>query len=87
VAQKIRWPFIIWLAGLVNVVAMLPQLYKILKTHDVQGISLGMFSIYFGIQVAFSLEGYFKRNTMFFVCMTLSYIVTGSIIGSVLYFR
>ena len=87
VAKAIRWPLIIWIAGLVNVVAMLPQLWKIIQTNNIDGLSLEMFVIYFLIQVAFSLEGYFTRNRMFTVCLGLSALVSGTIISLVMYIR
>lgn len=86
-AKKIRWSWIIWIAGIVNVSAMLPQLYRLIKTHETDGLSLGMFWIYFVIQVAFALEGYFKKNKMFMVCLGLSAVVSATIIGLVIYFR
>lgn len=87
VAKKIRWPFIIWLAGLVNVGAMLPQLAKIIQTKSTEGLALEMFVIYFLIQVAFSLEGYFTRNKMLMVCLGLSALVSATIISLVFYLR
>jgi uncharacterized protein with PQ loop repeat len=87
VAKKIHWEAIIWAAGLVNVFAMTPQLFKLLTTHETAGISVGMFVIYGMIQIAFCLEGYFKRNRMLFVCLGLSAIVSALIIGLILYFR
>ena len=87
VAKKIRWSFIIWLAGLVNVGAMLPQLVKIIQTKNIEGLALEMFVIYFLIQVAFSFEGYFKRNMMLMVCLGLSALVSVTIISLVLYLR
>ena len=86
-AAKIRWPFIIWLAGIVNVAAMLPQLYEIVKTWSVGGLSLSMFVIYFFVQVALSLQGFFKRDKMLMVCLGLSGIVSATIIGLVVYIR
>lgn len=86
-AAKIRWPFIIWLAGIVNVAAMLPQLYEIVKTWSVGGLSLSMFVIYFFVQVALSLQGFFKRDKMLMVCLGLSAIVSATIIGLVVYIR
>ncbi len=80
IAAKIRWVWIIWVFGFVNIVAMLPQLYKIIAARSVQGISREMFGIYFLIQVAFSLEGYFKRNRVLMVCMSLSAFISGIII-------
>lgn len=87
VAKKIRWSAIIWFAGLVNVGAMLPQLAKIIQTKNVAGLSLSMFWIYLGIQVAFSLEGYFTRNRMLMWCLGLSAAVSACIIFLVLYLR
>lgn len=87
VARKIRWSFVIWLAGLVNVGAMLPQLVQIAKTWNIEGLALQMFVIYFLVQVSFSLEGYFKRNRMLTVCMGLSALVSLAIITLVVYIR
>ena len=87
VAKKIRWDVIIWTAGLVNVGAMLPQLYQIFKTRNVEGVSLEMFVIYFFLQVAFSLQGFFRRDKMLMVCLGLSAVVSAVIIGLVVYLR
>lgn len=86
-AEMIHWSWIIWTFGLINVGAMLPQLVKIARTKRVEGLSLSMFTIYFLIQVAFTLEGFFQRNTMFLVCMGLSATVSASIIGLVMFIR
>ena len=87
VAKKIRWDVIIWTAGLVNVGAMLPQLYQIIKTRNVDGLALEMFVIYFVLQVAFSLQGFFRRDKMLMVCLGLSSVVSAIIISLVLYLR
>ena len=87
IAQKIRWQVIIWIVGLVNVAAMLPQLYRILTTHKTEALSIEMFVLYGVIQLALSLDGFFKRNTMLMVCMGLSSLVSTSIIGCIIYFR
>jgi uncharacterized protein with PQ loop repeat len=87
VAKKIRWKPIIWLAGLVNVTAMLLQLLKILTTWNVERVSLGMFVIYFCIQAAFSLEGYFKRNEVLMWCLGASALISTIIISLILYIR
>lgn len=87
IARKIRWNTIIWIVGFVNVGAMLPQLYQIIKTHEVQALSLQMFMIYFLIQVAFSLEGYFRRNAMLKWCLGLSALITFTVICLILRFR
>ncbi len=80
-AKKIRWPLIIWIFGFVNVAAMLPQLYKILSSKNVEGLSIEMFITYFFVQVAFSLDGYFKRNTVLMVCLGISALISASIIS------
>lgn len=87
IAKKIHWSFIIWLAGMVNVTAMLPQLVRIIRTRDIEGLSLAMFVLYFLVQVAFSMEGFFKKNGMLMVCMGLSAVVSGMIIVLVTYLR
>ncbi len=87
IAKRIHWSFIIWLAGMVNVTAMLPQLVWIIRTRNIEGLSLAMFVLYFLVQVAFSIEGFFKKNRMLMVCMGLSAIVSGTIILLVTYLR
>ncbi len=87
VVQYIHWRKIIWFAGLVNVVAMLPQLIQILRTQETAGLSTGMFWIYFLIQIAFALEGYFTRNKMFMWCLGLSAFVSALILFFIYYFR
>ncbi len=86
-AMKIRWQTIIWAVGIVNVIAMLPQLVRIIRTHAIQGLSLEMFLVYFLIQIAFSFEGFFTRNRMLMVCMALSAIVSATVIGFVIWIR
>lgn len=86
-ARRIHWAKIIWFFGIVNVTAMVPQLYAILETRNVSGISIWMFVIYAMIQVAFSLEGYFTRNRMLMVCLGLSALMSFIIIGLILYYR
>ena len=87
IAKRIHWSLIIWLTGMVNVTAMLPQLVRIIRTRDVAGLSLAMFVLYFLVQVAFSIEGFFKKNRMLMVCMGLSAVVSGMIIVLVTYLR
>ncbi len=87
VAKMIHWEWIIWGLGLVNVVAMFPQLSQLLTTHVTEGLSVWMFGLYLVIQSGFCLEGYFKRNKMFFTCMGLSALVSTSIVFLTLYYR
>ena len=87
VAEKIRWPFVIWLAGLVNVGAMVPQLIEIIRIQKTEGLSLAMFAIYLVIQIAFSLQGFFRRDRVLMVCMALSACVSAVIIALILFLR
>jgi uncharacterized protein with PQ loop repeat len=87
VAVKICWSQIVWLAGIINVVAMLPQLWQIISTHKTESLSLGMFWIYFWIQVALSLQGFFRRDKMLMWCMGFSAMVSATIITAILYIR
>ncbi len=87
IAKRIHWSFIIWLAGMVNVTAMLPQLVRIIRTRNTEGLSLAMFVLYFLVQIAFSIEGFFTKNRMLMVCMGLSAVVSGTIILLVTFLR
>lgn len=80
-ALKIRWSWIIWFFGIINVAAMAPQLYEILRNQSVRGLSIWMFVIYFLVQVAFSLEGFFTRNRMLMVCLGVSACISLTIIS------
>ncbi len=86
-AMKIHWQWIIWAVGLINVIAMLPQLVQIMRTRTTEGLSLEMIIVYFLIQIAFSLEGFFMRNRMLMVCMALSALVSATVITLVIYIR
>src|SRR5260370_17774508 len=87
VAKRIQWLVINWLGGMGNVTGMLPQLVRIIRTRNIEGLSLAMFVLYFLVQVAFSIEGFFKKNRMLMVCMGLSAVVSGVIIVLVTYLR
>jgi len=87
VAEKIRWGNVIWIAGLVNVGAMFPQLYRIITTRNTDGLSLSMFCMYLVLQIFFALEGYFKRNAMLKWCFAMSAVVSATIITLVIYLR
>ena len=87
VSALIHWPMIIWVVGIVNVSAMLPQLVKLIRTHETKGLSLGTVWIFFGTQTALSLEGYFTRNAMLMWCLGLSACVSAMVISLVTYYR
>jgi len=75
IAKKIHWSKIIWTFGIINVTAMLPQLWSIVTTRNVEGLALSMFGIYFAVQIAFSLQGFFTRDKVLMWCLGLSAIV------------
>ncbi len=86
-AALVGWSWIIWFAGLVNVVAMLPQLIRIWRTGETAGLAMEMFILYFLIQVAFSIHGFLNRDKMLMWCLGLSALVSAITIVSVIYLR
>jgi uncharacterized protein with PQ loop repeat len=68
VAKRVHWSFIIWLAGMINVTAMLPQLVRIIRTRNIEGLSRAMVVLYFLVQVAFSIERVVRVMTMLGFC-------------------
>ena len=87
IAAMLRWDTVMWVVGMVNVTAMLPQLFNIWATRETAGLSLEMFGIYLGIQIVFAGEGFFKRSRALMVTMILSALVTTTLILSVLWIR
>ncbi len=86
-AKSIRWPYIIWSMGIINVCAMLPQLVKLIQTQVTEGLAIQMFIIYAAVQAAFAVEGYFKRSTVLLICMTLSAIISVTLIALIISYR
>lgn len=86
-AKKIGWSRIIWAAGIANGFSLLPQLFAILTTKNVSGISVPMFSTFLAVQLCFALEGFFRRSSPIIYSMIFSMIVTITIISSVLYYK
>lgn len=76
VAQKIHWSRIIWLAGWVNITAMLPQLYTLISTRSSAGLNLKMIWIYLGTQMCFSIHGFFQRDRILMITLGLSAVVS-----------
>ena len=87
VSKMIRWPWIIRSFGIINITAMMPQVWHLIRTHETKGIAIWMFFIYGAIQVAFALEGFFRRNNMLLVCMSLSAMVTATYVSLYYYFQ
>ena len=86
-ARKIHWSKIVWTFGLINVMAMLPQMWQLIHTRETIGLSLEMFVLYFVIQIAFSLQGFFNRDKMLMWCLGLSAAVSATIISTIVYLR
>lgn len=86
-AKKIHWPFIIWSMGIINAFALFPQVLDVIQTHRVEGISLTTFVIVFGIQVAFSLDGFFKRNFVLLVSNGSAACINALLISLVIHYR
>lgn len=87
IARVIHWQTIIWFFGFANAAALLPQLFVLFQTRETSGLSIWMFVLFLFIQIAFSLEGFFKRNPVLLVCMSLSAFESLIIIGRVVYLR
>ena len=86
-ALKIRWQFIVWLAGIINAFAFLPQVWDVIQTHSVESISLATLVIVFWIQVAFALEGFFKRNFVLLISNGCAAGMNAILTSLVIYYR
>ncbi len=86
-ALAIHWNWIITFAGVVNVIAQLPQTRKLVMTHSSKGLALPMFCIYLFTQVAFSVNGYLLRDMIQFVTLGLSAIISIINISLILKYR
>lgn len=86
-AQKIRWKYLIGFMGAVNVVAILPQLMKVIQTQKTEDLSLIMFSTILLIQIAFSIDGFFTRNRTLCVSNGFAACCNATLISLVIYFR
>lgn len=86
-ATMIRWPFIIWLVGIVNPFFMIPQLWIIWATESAGDISVTTLAILIGIQVGFSAHGFFRRDRPLMVSNGIAAAVTFITAISVLYLR
>ena len=86
-AELIGWSYLIAGFGILNIGAMLPQLIKILRTRNVEGLSLLMICIYLIVQVAFSLHGFFHHDATQTWSLGLSAVISLTIIVSVIAIR
>jgi len=87
VAKRIGWTQIIWFFGIVNIVAMLPQFLQLWLTRKTEGLSLTMFMLILFVQVAYSLQGYFRRDAMLMWTVGIAGGLSAATILSVLCIR
>ena len=81
------WPRVLAIAGVMNVIAFWPQIYDILTTHKVGGISIPMFVMFLFIQVAFGIQGWLTKSKEQMVSMLVSAVESTLIIALVWYLR
>ncbi|HEY9586164.1 MAG TPA: PQ-loop domain-containing transporter [Candidatus Paceibacterota bacterium] len=86
-ARTFRWDKIMWVMGFVNVVALLPQPVAIVRTHNVSGISVGMFVLFILVQASVATESFIKRSYGLMCSMIVSVLLSMTTIGLVLYYR
>ena len=85
--QRFHWNKIMWLVGFVNVIALIPQPLKILKTHSVKDISISMFILFFIVQMAFTIEFFLKKSWGPMVSLATSGFLSLITVGLVLFYR
>lgn len=76
IAEMIHWSTIMYGIGFINVTAMLPQLYRLHKTKETEGLSLLMLSIFLLVQSAWALQGFFTRDVILMTSLSLSAVVS-----------
>lgn len=86
-AERIYWPWLIWFFGIVNIVAVLPQFIQLWLTRKTEGLSLTMVTLIFLVQIAYSLQGFFRRDAMLMWTIGLAGLVSAATILSALYMR
>jgi len=86
-AKNIRWPIIISLIGILNSFAMFPQMWSVLTTKQVQGISVATLTMIFVIQLAFSIHGFFLRDKPLLLSNGIASLFTATTVVSTLIFR
>ncbi len=86
-SKKFHWEKIIFLIGIVNALAVVPQLVQILKTHETKGLSIEMLFVFLFVQFGFTLHGYIMRDSALIYGIGLSALINIATIASALYFR
>lgn len=84
-AKRIHWPVIIFIVSLLNAGSLLPQLYQIIITKNIDGLSLSTFIIVLVVQIGYALEFYFLRKKMLMVFLILAALINSTIITLILF--
>lgn len=84
IAASMRWPTIVWIGGVINILAGVPQLLQIVNAGSAAGVSLPMFVMLLIIQIIYAMEGYFTRNSKVMVTVGLSGVVSLFVIIAIL---
>jgi uncharacterized protein with PQ loop repeat len=87
VALQIHWYSLVWGAGLLNPLMILPQLYKIWATGEVASISLSFLLVLVFLQSTFSLHGFFTQDKMIMWSNGGAAFTTALVILSIFYFN
>ena len=69
------------------VITFLPQIIRIIKKRNVEGISLIAFLGFGILQFISAVHGYYTHNTPLLISMILSMIATGIIVLQIVYYR
>lgn len=81
------WAILYGVIVFMNPVAMLPQLFSVLTTRKIEGLSLSMFLIFVSIQTAVALGAIRALDWSLFVSMTVSAVETSVIVVMVIKIR
>lgn len=76
-----------WCAGVVNALAILPQLIQIWVSRETQGVSLVMFSTFVMLQLIFGVNAWLRNDRGTMCGMFAAMVTSAAIIGSTLYLR
>jgi len=85
--KRLHWDTVMWCVGIMNAVAILPQLVQIWISRETQGVSLVMFSIFVILQITFGINGWFRNDRGTMWGMFAAMLTSLAIIGSTLYLR
>ena len=81
------WPWVLGVAGLMNILAFLPQIYQIATTHVTAGVSIPMFWMFLFIQITFGVQGWLTGSRTQTISMLASALESVTVIGLITYLR